>query len=62
MATTYCPLIGHLCPSIILLSDRWLLQAKFIRMITKAGMPVDIKDKKQLTAMHHAISGTGWTQ
>ena len=32
-------------------------QAKFITMIIKQGMPVDIKDKKQLTAMHHAIHG-----
>ena len=33
------------------------MQAKFIAMIIKQGMPVDIKDKKQLTAMHHAIHG-----
>ena len=33
------------------------MQAKFISMIIKQGMPVDIKDKKQLTAMHHAIHG-----
>ena len=33
------------------------MQAKFITMIIKQGMPVDIKDKKQLTAMHHAIHG-----
>ena len=32
-------------------------QPKFIKMIIKQGMPVDIKDKKQLTPMHHAISG-----
>ena len=34
-----------------------MTQAKFIAMIIKQGMPVDIKDKKQLTAMHHAIHG-----
>ena len=27
------------------------------RMIIKQGMPVDVKDKRQMTAMHHAISG-----
>ena len=38
-------------------SSSLMLQAKFITMIIKQGMPVDIKDKKQLTAMHHAIHG-----
>ena len=33
------------------------MQGKFITVIIKQGMPVDIKDKKQLTAMHHAIHG-----
>ena len=28
-----------------------------VRMIIKQGMPVDVKDKRQMTAMHHAISG-----
>ncbi len=28
-----------------------------VRMIIKQGMPVDVKDKRQMTSMHHAISG-----
>ena len=51
------PGITRWCRSLMITSSSSLmLQAKFITMIIKQGMPVDIKDKKQLTAMHHAIS------
>ena len=34
-----------------------MMTSLIVRMITKQGMPVDVKDKRQMTAMHHAISG-----
>ena len=34
-----------------------MMTSLILRMITKQGMPVDVKDKRQMTAMHHAISG-----
>ena len=34
-----------------------MMTSLIVRMITKQGMPVDVKDKRKMTAMHHAISG-----
>lgn len=33
-----------------------MFQPRFIKSIVGQGLPVDTKDKKQLTALHHAIS------